>query len=91
MTANGLPADPVETVDRREDLAHRRIFWAGLVCKLGLQKRFGVAVRRIPGAHCWGIYVEPYQPDATDGQHMEELRRRLHRMETGQRGEMSER
>jgi hypothetical protein len=88
MTASGLPADPVETVDRREEIAHRRSYWAALVCKFGLQKRFGVAVRRIPGARCWGIFVEPYEPSATDGEHMEELRQRLHRMETGQRGRL---
>jgi hypothetical protein len=89
MTASGLPANPVETVDRHEEVAHRRAFWAGLVCKLRLQKRFGVAVHQIPGAYCWGIYIEPYEPGAMDGQHMEELRQRLHRMETGQRGRAS--
>jgi hypothetical protein len=86
MTANGLPADPVETVDRHEEIAHRRRYWAGLVCKFGLQKRFGVAVRRIPGARCWGIFVEPYDPVAMDGEHVEELRQLRLRIETEQRG-----
>jgi hypothetical protein len=86
MAASGLPADPVETVDRHEEVAHRRAFWAGLVCKLHLQKRFGVAVRQIPGACCWGIYIEPYKDTAMDGEVVAELRQRLRQMETGQRG-----
>jgi hypothetical protein len=86
MTANGLPADPVETVDRHEDIAPRCEHWAAMIRKLEMQKRFGVAAHRIRGAHCWGIYIEPYEDGAMAGEHMEELRQRLHQHETGQRG-----
>lgn len=58
--ARNPAASPIETADEKTDALELRDQWVVRITEAGLRRTHGAGVRWMPGAHCWGVFIEPY-------------------------------